>query len=175
VPRRRSLPKLFAAVLGMIRQRVQRLLVRRGLESVYEATGPADRLAGESSPLAGIVSASVQGWMALGELRGAAGAATRGRARRRERDVAGAATGAARTGMTCRSTCGWAHMVGRGWSGCAATSCAPFAQETAAAAEWQAGPARVEASVARRHAGVRAGERIGDRRSTGRKNFADWD
>jgi len=61
---------LFAAVLGMIRQRVQRLLVRRGLESVYEATGPADRLAGESSPLAGIVSASVQGWMALGELRG---------------------------------------------------------------------------------------------------------
>src|SRR5437773_10620322 len=40
------------AALATIRQRVQRLLVRRGLESGDDATGPADRLADESPVLA---------------------------------------------------------------------------------------------------------------------------
>jgi hypothetical protein len=47
--------------LATIRHRVQRLLVRHGLEPADEATGPADRLADESPVLAGIVEASVQG------------------------------------------------------------------------------------------------------------------
>jgi hypothetical protein len=49
-----------AAALATIRHRVQRLLVRRGLEPADDATGPADRLADESPVLAGIVGASVQ-------------------------------------------------------------------------------------------------------------------
>jgi hypothetical protein len=55
-----------AAVLATIRHRVQRLLVRRGLEPADDATGPADQLADESPILAGIVGASVQGRVALG-------------------------------------------------------------------------------------------------------------
>ena len=55
-----------AAALTTIRQRVQRLLVRHGLEPGGDATGPADRLAEESPVLAGIVGASVQGRVALG-------------------------------------------------------------------------------------------------------------
>jgi hypothetical protein len=42
-----------AAALATIRHRVQRLLVRRGLEPADDATGPADRLADESPVLAG--------------------------------------------------------------------------------------------------------------------------
>ena len=60
-----------AAALAMIRHRVQRLLVRRGLEPGDDATGPADRLADESAVLAGIVGASVQGRVALGSRAGA--------------------------------------------------------------------------------------------------------
>jgi len=60
-----------AAGLATIRQRVQRLLVRRGLEPGDDATGPADRLADESPVLAGIVGASVQGRVALGPRAGA--------------------------------------------------------------------------------------------------------
>ena len=37
-----------AAVLARIGRRVQQLLVRRGLEPADDATGPVDRLAGES-------------------------------------------------------------------------------------------------------------------------------
>ena len=59
-----------AAALATIRHRVQRLLVRRGLEPADDATGPADRLADESPVLAGIVGASVQGRMALGSRAG---------------------------------------------------------------------------------------------------------
>ena len=59
-----------AAALATIRHRVQRLLVRRGLESAADATGPADRLADESPVLAGIVGASVQGRVALGSRAG---------------------------------------------------------------------------------------------------------
>ena len=55
-----------AAALATIRQRVQQLLVRHGLEPADEATGPADQLADESPVLAGIVGASVQGRVALG-------------------------------------------------------------------------------------------------------------
>ena len=50
---------------------MQRLLVRRGLEPGDDATGPADRLADESPVLAGIVGASVQGRVALGQRAGA--------------------------------------------------------------------------------------------------------
>jgi hypothetical protein len=50
---------------------VQRLLVRHGLEPGDDATGPADRLAEESPVLAGIVGASVQGRVALGQRAGA--------------------------------------------------------------------------------------------------------
>ena len=46
-----------ATALATIRQRVQRLLVCRGLEPAGEATGPADRLAEESPVLAEIVGA----------------------------------------------------------------------------------------------------------------------
>ena len=55
-----------ATALATIRNRVQRLLVRRGLEPADDATGPADRLADESPVLAGIVGTSVQGRVALG-------------------------------------------------------------------------------------------------------------
>ena len=60
-----------AAALATIRQRVQRLLVRHGLEPADDATGPADRLGEESPVLAGIVGASVQGRVALGHRAGA--------------------------------------------------------------------------------------------------------
>ena len=60
-----------AAALATIRHRVQRLLVRHGLEPADDATGPADRLAEESPVLAGIVGASVQGRVALGHRAGA--------------------------------------------------------------------------------------------------------
>ena len=60
-----------AEALALIRQRVRRLLVRRGLEPSDDATGPADRLAEESPVLAGIVGASVQGRVALGSRAGA--------------------------------------------------------------------------------------------------------
>src|SRR6266446_3261005 len=60
-----------AATVATIRHRVQQLLVRRGLEAADEATGPADRLADESPVLAGIVGASVQGRVALGQRAGA--------------------------------------------------------------------------------------------------------
>ena len=60
-----------AAALATIRHRVQRLLVRHGLEPADDATGPADRLADESPVLAGIVGASVQGRVALGPRAGA--------------------------------------------------------------------------------------------------------
>ena len=60
-----------AAALATIRQRVQRLLVRRGLEPGDDATGPADPLADESPIMAGIVGASVQGRVALGSRAGA--------------------------------------------------------------------------------------------------------
>jgi hypothetical protein len=62
-----------AVALATIRQRVQRLLVRRGLEPADDATGPADRLADESPVLAGIVGASVQGRVVLGSRAGARG------------------------------------------------------------------------------------------------------
>ena len=73
-----------AAALATIRQRVQRLLVRHGLEPADDATGPADRLADESPVLAGIVGASVQGRVALGHARGrgCGGSATRATRRR---------------------------------------------------------------------------------------------
>jgi len=67
-----------AAALATIRHRVQRLLVRHGLEPADDATGPADRLA-EESPVLAVVGASVQGgwrWVrARG--RGCGGSATR--------------------------------------------------------------------------------------------------
>jgi len=69
-----------AQVLTAVRHQVRALLVRRGLEPGDDATGPADRLAEESPVLAGIVSASVQGRVALGPRAGA-------RVRRLGRDV----------------------------------------------------------------------------------------
>ena len=60
-----------AGARATIRHRVQRLLVRYGLEAADEATGPADRFADESPVLAEIVGASVQGRVALGQRAGA--------------------------------------------------------------------------------------------------------
>ncbi len=54
-----------ARVLATIRRRV-RFLARRGLEPGHHETGPPDRLAEESLALVGIVSASLQGRIALG-------------------------------------------------------------------------------------------------------------
>ena len=48
-----------ATALATIRQRVQRLLVRHGLEPADDATGPADRLADESPVLAEIIGAPI--------------------------------------------------------------------------------------------------------------------
>ena len=56
----------MAEILALIRARVGRLLQRRGLAPEDDATGPADPLGEESPLLAGIVSASVQGRVALG-------------------------------------------------------------------------------------------------------------
>ena len=60
----------MAAALARIRHRVRRLVVRHGLEPADDATGPADRLVEESPVLAGIVGASVQGRVALGQRAG---------------------------------------------------------------------------------------------------------
>ena len=60
-----------AQVLDAIRQRVRRLLRRRGLEPGDEDIGPEDPLAEASLALAGIVGASVQGRVALGRRTGA--------------------------------------------------------------------------------------------------------
>jgi hypothetical protein len=60
-----------AEVLATIRRLVGRLLRRRGLESEWDATDPADPLAEASVALAGIVSASVQNRVALGDRAGA--------------------------------------------------------------------------------------------------------
>jgi len=55
-----------AEILTLIRDRIQRLLQRRGLAPEDDARGPVDRLGEESPLLAGLVSASVQGRVALG-------------------------------------------------------------------------------------------------------------
>jgi hypothetical protein len=55
-----------AEILSLIRDRIQRLLQRRGLAPEDDATRPVDRLGEESPLLAGLVSASVQGRVALG-------------------------------------------------------------------------------------------------------------
>jgi Putative transposase len=60
-----------AGALAMVHRRVQRLLMRRGLEPADGATGPADPLADTSPVLAGIVGASVQGRVALSPRAGA--------------------------------------------------------------------------------------------------------
>jgi hypothetical protein len=57
--------------VATIRQRVQRLLVLRGLEPRPDATGPADPLAAEPPIMAAMVGASVQGRVALGSRPGA--------------------------------------------------------------------------------------------------------
>jgi hypothetical protein len=59
-----------ADVLGAIRHRVGRLLARRGLEPGAAEPGPADGLAEVSPVLAQILSASVQGRVALGRRAG---------------------------------------------------------------------------------------------------------
>jgi hypothetical protein len=81
-----------AEVLATVRHRVQRLLVRRGMEPGAEESDPADRLAEESPVLAGIASASVQGRVALGPRVGAR-VRRLGRARRRGSDLAGSPPG----------------------------------------------------------------------------------
>ena len=60
-----------AQVLARIRRRVHRLLVRRGFDPGDDGTTPPDALADESVALAGMVSASVQGRVALGPHAGA--------------------------------------------------------------------------------------------------------
>lgn len=58
-------------MLATVHARVQRLLVRRGVARADDDAGLPDRLADESPALAGIVSASVQGRVALGPRAGA--------------------------------------------------------------------------------------------------------
>jgi len=72
-----------AAILGRICARVERLLGRRGLAPEEEAPGPADRLGEESPLLAGLVSASVQGRVALGRAPGGGYGVSGGRPTRR--------------------------------------------------------------------------------------------
>jgi putative transposase len=113
-----------AAALATIRHRVQRLLVRHGLEPADDATGPADRLADDSPVLAEIVGASVQGRVALGSRAGA-------RVRRLgdARDTAAAVTSrgpwqAHLDGFDLHATCGYRRTIGRGWSAWPDISCA---------------------------------------------------
>jgi Putative transposase len=73
-----------AAILARIRARVGRLLRWRGPAPEDDGTGPADRLGEESPLLAELVSASVQGRVALG-----ARAGRRGRRRGDEADAEG--------------------------------------------------------------------------------------
>jgi Transposase zinc-binding domain/Putative transposase len=111
-----------AAALTTIRHRVQRLLVRHGLEPADDATGPADRLAEESPVLAGIVGASVQGRVALGSR---AGARVRrlGDARDTEAVTSRGPGRLISRASICTPTCGCQRTIGRGWSVCAAMSC----------------------------------------------------
>ena len=152
-----------AAALATIRHRVQRLLVRHGLEPGDDATGPADRLAEESPVLAGIVGASVQGRVALGQRAGA-----------RVRRLGDARDAEAVTSRGPRQ----AHLEGfdlhaNVWvSGndraglerlCRYVLRPPFAEERPAAAERRARRARAEDGLARRDAGagVRAAGVVG--------------
>jgi hypothetical protein len=112
-----------AAALATIRHRVQRLLVRRGLEPGDDATGPADRLAEESLVLAWIVGASVQGRVALGSR---AGARVRrlGDARDTEAVMSRGPRQAHLEGFDLHANV-WVSGNDRGgWSVCADTSCA---------------------------------------------------
>lgn len=59
-----------AQVLATIRRRMGRLLARRGLEPSETEAGPPDGLAEVSPVLAQVVSASVQGRVALGQQAG---------------------------------------------------------------------------------------------------------
>lgn len=54
----------------MVRHRVRRLLIRRGLEPGDEVTGPTDRLAEECPLLAGIVRALAQVWVSADDQAG---------------------------------------------------------------------------------------------------------
>src|SRR2546422_294448 len=80
-----------AAALATIRQRVQRLLVRHGLEPADEATGPADRLVGRAPVLAEIGRGPGRRGHAAGAEAG--GARRPGRAGVRAAGAAGAAGG----------------------------------------------------------------------------------
>src|SRR5262249_60125818 len=83
-----------AAALATIRHRVQRLLVRRGLEPSDDATGPADPLADESPVLAGVVGGSVAGRGGAGVRGGGGGGGARGGARTGRRGPRGTRHGA---------------------------------------------------------------------------------
>ena len=148
-----------AAALATIRHRVQRLLVRHGLEPADDATGPADRLADESPVLAEIVGASVQGRVALGSRAGA-------RVRRLgdARDTAAAVTSRgprqahldgfdlhANVWVSAHDRAGLERL-------CQIHLASAVRAGAAAAAERRARRARAEDGVARRHAraGVRA-------------------
>lgn len=103
-----------AAVLGAIRRRVGRWLARRGLEP---GAGPAppDELAESSPVLAQIMSASVQGRVALGRHAGTRGERPGGEPPER----AAGATGRARriwTGSISMPTSGSPPMIEFGWS-----------------------------------------------------------
>jgi hypothetical protein len=152
-----------AAALATIRQRVQRLLVRHGLESADEATGPADRLVDESPVLAGIVGASVQGRVALGHRAGARVSAARRRARHAEHDVARAAARAPRWLRSARQRVGVGARSGGAGTAVQIHLASALRAGAAAAAERRAHRAGAEDGVARRYAraGVRAAGVVG--------------
>jgi hypothetical protein len=110
------------AILARIRARVGRLLRRRGLAPEDDATGLVDRLGEESPLLAGLVSASVPGRVALG--------ARAGRQVRRLGDEAAAEGVMSRgprqahlDGFDLHANVWVGRTIAPGWSGCAATCC----------------------------------------------------
>ena len=152
-----------AAALATIRHRVQRLLVRHGLEPADDATGPADRLAEESPVLAGIVGASVQGRVALGSR---AGARVRRLGDARDtpsRDVARAAAGAPGGLRSARQRVGVGERPGGAGASVPIYLASALRAGAAAAAERRPHRAGAEDGVARRHAGagVRAAGVVG--------------
>jgi Putative transposase len=119
-----------AAAVATIRRRVQRLLVRHGLEPGDDATAPADRLAEESPVLPGIVGASVQGRVALGKR---AGARVRrlGDARDTEAVTSRGPRQAHLEGFDVHGNVWVSANERAGWSVCAATCCVRIACRSA--------------------------------------------
>ena len=123
-----------AQVLATIRHRVRRRLARRGLESGAAEPGPPDGLSEVSPILAQIMSASVQGRVALGQHAG-----TRvGRLGGEPPELAGGARGPRQAhldGFDLHANVRVPPTIGPGWSICAGICSAPRWSRTGCGSE----------------------------------------